>query len=318
MRKFALVSVALALTVSVLYADGRMDRPVQAGAAQTADGFPATGAPPAITLLSTGAAPRAALRYKVPAGTKARTEMSTAMGMTMEMAGMALPEMKLPTMKMVVDISVDAVAPNGDMTFTSGVSSMTFDATGVDPTIAAGMAGMNTDLSSVKTSGTMSNRGITNQKLELDKITDPALKQMMDTAGTALQSISFPLPEEPVGIGAKWEIRQRMAASGVETMAKQTVEVIAIQGSKVTLKVTVDQTAPPQQMKNPALPAEAEVSLLKFTGTGTTTSVLDLVSLSSEGEGTMSMAMVMQVKMQGMEQNMSMTTGLKIKTTPVK
>jgi len=304
--------------VSALHADSRRPQAPSAASSQAADGFPAVGALPIVKVLSTGAAPRTALRYTVPAGFTSRTAMSTEMGMTMEVAGMAMPEMKMPTIKMVAEIAVTAVAANGDMTFTSGVSNMSFDTAGVDPTIAASMAGVSTDLSSVKTTGTMTNRGMTDQKIALDKITDPQLKQLMETAGSTLQSISFPLPDEAVGVGARWEVRQRMAASGIETMTTQVIEVVAIQGSKVTLKVMVDQTAPAQSMKNPALPPDAEVSLVEFTGTGTTNTVLDLATMSNDGEGTMAVAMVMQVKMQGNEQNMSMRTGLKIKTSPAK
>jgi hypothetical protein len=315
MRRLLLVPVVLALTVSVLQADIRRSQTPPA-AAQSA-GFPAIAAP-IVTLVSTGAEPRKALRYSVPAGSTIRTAIDTNMAMTMEMMGMSMPEMKLPTMKMVAEFAVSAVAANGDMTFSSGVSSLTFDTAGVDPTIAAAMASANTDVSSIKTTGTMSNRGITNQQLDISKIADPQLKQMMETAGAALQSMSFPLPDEAVGVGGRWEIRQRMAAGGVETMTTQTVEVMAIAGSKVTLKITTDQTAPPQPMKNPALPPDAEVNLVKMTGTGTSTTVLDLATLANQGEGTMTMSMAMAVKMQGMEQNMSMITGLTIKTAPVK
>lgn len=318
MRRFALVTVVFALAVSSLDADDRRPQTMSTTPSQAADGFPAVGALPIVKVLSTGAAPRTALRYTVPAGFTSRTAMSTEMAMTMEMAGMAMPEMKMPTIKMVAEITVTGVAANGDMTFTSGVSNMTFDTAGVDPMVAASMANVSTDLSAVKTTGTMTNRGMTDQKMALDKITDPQLKQLMESAGSALQSISFPLPDEAVGVGARWEVRQRMAASGIETMTKQVVEVVAIQGSKVTLKVVADQTAPAQSMKNPALPPDAEVSLMEFSGTGTTNTVLDLATMSNEGEGSMAIAMVMQVKMQGMEQNMSMRTGLKIKTAPVK
>ncbi len=319
MRRLTVITVACALAVSVLHADGRaFQQPAPAAAAQSADGYPAAGAPAAITLISTGAEPRTALRYKVPAGASAKTEVSTTMGMAIEMAGMALPEMKLPTMNVVTDVAVTGVAPNGDMTFTAGIASMKFDTAGVDPTIAAGLAGVNTDLSSVKSSGVMTNRGITNQAFDLTKVTDPQLKQMMDQAGAAIQSISFPLPEEAVGIGAKWEVRSRVQSNGLDLMSKQIVEVVGIQGSKVSLKITTEQSAPPQAMKNPALPPDAEVTLVKFNGTGVSTASLDLEKLTSEGVGDMTMAMVMQVKMQGMEQNMSMTTSLKIKTAAVK
>jgi hypothetical protein len=308
----------LTFVASVLHADDRRPQTPAATAPQAADGFPAFGAPPVIKMVSTGAAPRTALRYTVPAGTKSRTAMDTEMSMAMEMMGMSMPEMKMPTMKMVTDMEITAVAANGDMSFASAVSSMTYDTAGADPTMAAALDGASTDLSSLKTTGTMTSRGVTSSTMDISKITDPALKQMMESASTAAQSMSFPMPDEAVGVGAQWEVRQRMASGGIEALTTSTVEVTAIQGSKVSLKVTLNQTAPVQAITNPALPPDAEISLVSFTGTGTTTTVVDLATLSTEGTGTMSMAMTMQVKMQGMEQNISTTTGLKIKTSAVK
>jgi hypothetical protein len=318
MRRFVVVALAFTFVASVLHADDRRPQTPAAAASQAADGFPAVGGAPIIKMVSTGAAPKTALRYAVPAGSKSRTAMDTEMAMTMEMMGMSMPEMKMPTMKMVMDMEITAVAANGDMSFTSGVSSMTYDTAGADPAMAAALAGASTDLSSLKTSGTMTSRGVTTSSLDISKIADPALKQMMESASTAVQSMSFPMPEEAVGVGARWEVRQRMASGGIEALTTSTVEVTAIQGSKVSLKVTLNQTAPVQAMKNPALPPDAEINLTSFTGTGTTNTVVDLATLSTEGTGAMSMAMSMQMKMQGMEQNMNMTTNLKIKTSPVK
>jgi hypothetical protein len=314
MRKVLLVPMVLALSMSVLAAKSV---PSQTPAAsQSPAGFPAPGGLAIVKLVSPGAEPRKALRYVVPAGTKARIELSTDIAMHVEAGGMSMP-MKMPGTKIISEVTVSAVAPNGDMTFATGLSGMSFDTAGVDPAVAAAMAGA-PDVSSIKATGTMTSRGMTTQQFDLSKVTDPQLKQVMENAGTALQSMSFPLPEEPVGVGARWEVRQRMSAAGLETLTTQTVELVAIEGTKLTLKVGTEQNAPPQTMKNPALPPEAEINLIKMTGTGTATNVLDLASFSIQGEGTMSMSMQMVMRMAGMEQPMSTTMTMQMKMTPVK
>lgn len=314
MRRLFAIAAAFVVCVLPLGAAEHSTRATQAGA----DGYPAAGAPPIVTLISAGAAPRMPLRYSMRAGQKTSIAVTTDMGMSMEMAGMAMPEMKMPSMKMVVDMAVTSVAANGDMSFDSSIASMTIDTSKADPMLAGAMQGATPDMSGMKASGILTNRGLSTAKFSLDSIKDPQMKQMLDSASSSIESISMPMPEEPVGVGAKWEVRQHSSANGISVMMKQTVELTAVQGSKITLKITMDQTAPPQAIKNPALPPEAEINLSTFSGKGTSTSMIDLSTMAVEGEGSASMAMAMNMKMQGMEQVMSMTTTLKLKMAPVK
>lgn len=290
----------------------------QAAPQTPADGFPAQGAPAVVKLISTGGEPRSPLRYKVSSGLKARTSATMAMGMSMDMGGMAMPEMKMPVMKMEVAMTVTSVAANGDIAFAMSIPSASFDTAGVDPAIAAAMQGVNTDMSAVTTTGVMTSRGLTNQALSYDKVTDPQLKQVLETAGPMVQSMSFPFPEEPVGIGAKWEVRQRANSGGIMAMSTATAELVAVEGSKITLKITTSQTAPPQVMKNPALPAEVEATLSKFSGTSTGTAVIDLAQLSYDGETNGRIVMDLQVAMAGMQQTMAMTTSMKVTTAAIR
>lgn len=284
-----------------------------------ADGFPAPGAAPLIKLLSAGAEPRAALRYAVPAGHKGRLEIAMDMGITMDMEGMMMPEMKMPTMKTVVEMSVSDVAANGDMTFQSRIASMHMDTAGLDANMSAVANSFNnTELTGLQASGTMTNRGLTGQKLKFSGVSNAQAKQMIDSAASTFDSLSMPFPEEAVGKGAKWETRQRTSAGGVSAMLKTTIEVVSVQGSRVTLKISTETTAPSQPIKNPALPADADATLTKLKGTGKGTMVVDLNSMSSEGESSANSSMVMNVRMQGMEQDVATTTSMKIKVTTVK
>ena len=73
---------------------------------QAPAGYPAMGSPAIVKLLAPGADPKTPLRYKVPAGFKTSGVVSLTMGLTMNMAGMALPAMDLPTMKMTFSVDV--------------------------------------------------------------------------------------------------------------------------------------------------------------------------------------------------------------------
>lgn len=141
---------------------------------------------------------------------------------------------------------------------------------------------------------------------------------MAESMSSSFESLSMPLPEEPVGVGARWESRARTTSNGMSMMSKQTVEVVSIQGSKVSLKITSEQSAPAQAIKNPMLPPDADVNLTQMVGKGTSTTTIDLATLAIDGTTSGSISMQMAMKMQGMEQTMAMTTNLKMTMATIK
>src|SRR5579862_4714890 len=81
---------------------------------QAPAGFPAAGASPIVTLVSAGAAPRNAIRYAISNGRKEHVSMDMTMGLSMDMAGMLMPAMQLPTMRTGADVAVTDVSSAGD------------------------------------------------------------------------------------------------------------------------------------------------------------------------------------------------------------
>src|SRR4030095_4472463 len=75
-----------------------------ASQAPTMEGYPAVGSPATIKMLDTGAAPRKALRYTVPATWKGRMDMGMTMSMSVNVGGQAIP-MSLPTVNMTADLA---------------------------------------------------------------------------------------------------------------------------------------------------------------------------------------------------------------------
>jgi len=313
LRRFlpALFAVcALVLTVAVSHAQTPAQTP-----ALTMPGFPAAGQPAKVTVLGTGSAPKQALRYNIPATFKGRMEMVTSMNMSMNMAGQAM-DMPVPPMKMGVDLAVTGVAANGDITYSIAFTSMTFDGDASSP-VAMQLQAATAAVTGIKGTTTMSNRGVTKSS-NLD-VADPTMKAMLSQMTSSLENISAAFPEEAVGVGAKWEVRQAITAAGQTQFQKAIYEVTAIDGSSVSLKVTTETSAPPQAINNQmAAAAGAEMTLDKMTGSGmgTMTIRLDSLTPTSSIEQTTSTAMTMN--MQG--QSMAITSDGKIKITvsPVK
>jgi hypothetical protein len=285
----------------------------------TMDGYPAAGAPAIVTVLTPGAAPRVPLRYTIANALKDHLAMNMDTSMQIDMAGMAMPQMQMPTMKVGADLSVTSVSATGDVTYDLAFTGLTVDTSTVDPQLAGMFQGMDADYKAIKGSATVTNRGVpVASKLDTGNVSNPQLKQMLDSLSTSLQNLSMPLPEEPVGVGAKWEVRAAISAGGLQSFQKTTYEIVSIDGKAVSLKTTTESTAPPQAMTNPALPPGTDVQLQKLTGNGTGTATLHLDSLVPTSNAAVQNSMVMAIAMNGNSQTMTTTVTLKIGVSPSK
>jgi hypothetical protein len=305
--------------ISILFAAATASFQAQTAPAKPA-GYPAPGQSAIVTLLSPGAAPRAALRYAIGGDYKSHMDLTMLMGMSMVLPGLPSQPMQMPAMRMGADVGVRNVAPTGDVTFDFAYTSVSVDQTaGTDPTLASLIQSMDADFKNVRGSTTMNTRGATHgSKMDLSKLADGRMGQMMGSLGSSLDSLTVPLPEEAVGPGARWESRQTIQSNGLEVYQKTLWELVAVEGKTVRLKTTIEQTAPPQSMSNPALPAGTDVSLAKFTGAGGGTVTLRLDSLVPTSEVNSTTNMTMSVNAGGSTQQMSVGLTLKMTIAPGK
>ncbi|MDH3681621.1 MAG: hypothetical protein OEV40_16925, partial [Acidimicrobiia bacterium] len=72
---------------------------------------------------------------------------------------------------------------------------------------------------------------------------DPTLASTMEQMITNSQ-FAHPLPEEAVGVGARWEIIQLLPVNGLDVEQITSYEVVAIDGSVVELAATTEQIVP--------------------------------------------------------------------------
>jgi len=246
--------------------------------------------------------------------------MEMAMSMAMNIAGQALPATDVPAMRIGADMTVTNVTPSGDVTYTMSFTGVGLaSAAGVDPAVSAAIDAMSNELKAITGTATVTNRGINRQaKIDTSKVTNPEFAQMMDSVTNSLNGVSSPLPEEPIGIGARWEVRQTLASSGVTMFQKVQYELTAFDGKTATLKATIDQTGPPQSMKNPNLPPGATVSLESMTGNGLGTMTVPLSGIVPTSQADSKTTMVMSIDAGGGAQRMTVETTMKLKIAPGK
>jgi hypothetical protein len=309
MKQAVVIGVLVAASASVL--------PARV-AGQQPEGFPAAGTPATVTMASAGAAPRVALRYAPAAGAKQHFDMTMNVSMGMEVGGSSVPAMSMPTVRMGADCVVTEVTPSGDVSFATAFTGTSVDP-GADPALTAQLQAASEALASIKGSATISNRGlIRTSSIDTSKVANGQLAQMLGSTTELVKNLSIPFPEEPVGVGARWEARSTLTTSEITLFQKVFYELVAFDGKTVTLKSTTEQSALPQTMSNPALPPGADVQLAQFTGKGAGTMRIVLSELVPVSDGSVDSTMVMNVSMGGMSQQMVVNSSVKMTIAPGK
>ena len=256
----------------------------------------ATG--PQVKLISAGSEPRKALRLHPAVGDKQSLTMTMKMEMDMGAVAGGMPPMKMPEMKLVTDATVRSITPNGDITF-----DLLFTESGIvgDPDPSNPMSAMMADgIATLKGSTatcTMSDRGTTlSKKFKVSENAAPMVRQSFEQSKESFTQIT--LPEEAVGVGSKWEVKEKQSTQGMSVDQTFTFEITAIEGDILTLRTTLNQHAANQKIESPAMPG-MKMDLTKLTSEGSGTGKVDLSK---------AMPIVTEMKMKS-ETSMSMNLG---------
>lgn len=269
-----------------------------------------------LKLLDAGAKPRSKIRFTPKKGLKQTSIMTMDMQVVVSMAGQQPPQQKMPGQRMTIEIIVDDVMPNGDFAYRFEYTKMEVVDDPNNPSPAAQiirdsikpMIGMTGE-------GITSNRGFTRSaQINVPDNAPAMIKNLLGGMKDALQRMSAPLPEEAVGVGAKWEVIQNVTANGMELTQTTVYELVAFVEEGFTLSSQTTQTADPQQIKNPALPPSMTMMLdsLDTTGGGTSTLHADLV-MPVDSSVVVNSNAKMSMTIAGQQQKMNTKTSMKMK-----
>jgi len=291
------------------------DNPVVSESAAAVKREAAIVAKSPVKLLDAGSEPRKVLRLHPVAGDKQSLSMTMKMAMIMSAAGNAMPAMNLPAMVMGMEVEVKDVSSTGEITYTMLFNdvSMATDTNSM-PGVADAMKSAFATMRGMSGTGKVSDHGIIkSMEMKLPDGADPQMAQAMDQMKDSFHNSSTALPEEAVGVGAKWEYKTKMKSQGMVIDQSITYELVSIEGDTLTLHTTVTQTAANQKMENPAMPG-LKVDLNKMTGTGTGGNTLDLGhlmpasgTLDEETEINMGMNIGQQKQAMNMKMNIKVT-----------
>ncbi|HTE52759.1 MAG TPA: hypothetical protein VK698_18025 [Kofleriaceae bacterium] len=235
-------------------------------------------APPGVvlSLLESGREPRQALRYPSAPTPAHRMSLSLRLAMKMEVPGSPVPPVAMPGLRLLFE--VESARDGAAVRYRFKVSDA--DLTGTDsahPSLLAEMR-KGVDLL-VGASGQLvvEPRGsVSDLALAQPAGIGHELAQFMNSARLAIGEMVVPLPDEPVGIGARWEVVETVTQDGISVREKTYFELVALDGPRALVRTRTVQTADKQRAALPGLPDGVSAEVVSLRGSGTGEIELDL------------------------------------------
>ncbi|HEY9600447.1 MAG TPA: hypothetical protein V6C85_02475 [Allocoleopsis sp.] len=232
-------------------------------------------------LLAPGAAPRQELRFQPKANTKQITTITTNMEAVGTLSGQPMPSMKLPTSVIKMETTITQVDANGDIhsqyLFTDADVTPAPD---TPPEMVNALRSAIKQIVGLKGTSIVDNRGqIKSGNIDLPEASDPITNQLFKQISNSLAQSSSPLPQEAIGIGAKWRVASQLNVGGINLSQNTIYELVALKDNVATFNVSLEQQAQSQKLNLPGMPAGATFTIksLKSQGQGQIVVPLDMV-----------------------------------------
>jgi len=280
-------------------------------------GHPAVGRPAIVSVLDAGRGPKRPLRYTVPADYRARMNMDMTMSMAASVDGATMPAMALPTIRASADVAVTGVSPTGEITYALSSTAMSLPNGDEGDLTAMAFAALNADFRKITATATISDRGIVNDlQVDTSRAFGPQLNPLLESLRVSLNSLSVPLPNETVGLGARWQVRLTANLNSVIAFQTLECELTALDTTSATIETRLLQKGPPQPVDDPSLPKGANAFMESMLGLGSGTiqvAFAELVPVSvSELKNTVNMAVTGGVE----TERMSFATTMRTEVRP--
>src|SRR5262249_20343959 len=144
----------------------------------------------------------------------------------------------------------------GDISYEMVVSDASAAANAEAPAAAAAIADqaqkMFAGIKGMSCTGTLSSRGADKgMDVKMPEGADPQIRQTMDRMKGMFANLASVLPEEPVGSGAKWEVKRAIKSEGLTVDETVAYQLVSNEGDHVVTKQIITQSAANQKIKSP-------------------------------------------------------------------
>jgi len=266
-----------------------------------------------VKLLEPGAEPRKALRLHPKAGDQQNLQMMIKASLAIKFGDVLDQAIKIPAMDFTLATTVKTTAENGDITYELRVVDATIvEDQEVMPQLSEPLKAALEKMKGLTGTATISSLGL-GKKIDFKapEGEGPRAKQTIEDMKQSFTDFLVPLPAEPIGVGAKWEVKLPIQANGIKIDQTTVYELSALEGESLTIKSSITQTAAKQKleilaMKSMKLDLEkmdgqgtggVKVELSKIVGDGTVTSHSDISAAMNAGDQKQSLTMKMDAKL---------------------
>lgn len=245
-----------------------------------------TEAQSTITLLDPGTQPRQVLQFRPVPNSKQTTVMTMNIDMRGTVNGQLMPNINMPAIKITVESEVTQVEANGDAHIRVGYTDINVVSDqNTPPELIEMLRSQMQQLKGLSITFVIDEQGISkDMNVSLPDNLDPNLQQFLQPMLNSLEQFSgTPFPEEPVGVGATWQLSLSVPMAGFPLQQLQILyEVEEIQDNQVTLKMSIQQDSNLQdlsQFKLPGAPPGVNVNIraLRMQSSGKMTIGLDRI-----------------------------------------
>jgi hypothetical protein len=261
-----------------------------------------------VKLLDAGAEPRTALRYKFQANRTEAIVMDMSMAMAMETGNQKQPETQVPVTRTTMIFDNKEVSPEGNLHYEFEIEQVEVLPTpGVNPMMVNAMKQQMSGMQGMNGSATVTSRGFTQDaEIKIPPGVNPQIRQSIDNMKQSMNQMSAPLPEEPVGRGARWQVTMPVETPAMKLKQVATYTLSEIQGDKVKLDVTIKQSAPPQEIATPGAAPGTKTSLESLKSSGEATIEIQMTKLVPTSNLNMTSTYVISVNNQKIKTTMQL------------
>lgn len=275
---------------------------------------------PRVELMSAGAEPKRELRYVYKKGQKEKIDLTTRTKLGMTMMGKTVDAPATPPVSMIASLEVLGVDADGTAKRKLAVEKVKMTEP-PDPSNpgAKELAEQLGNLEKLRGRDEVDSRGVVRAiKMEFAGSDDPQLKQIASSMEQNFGQLGAPFPEEAVGVGAKWRVKTRLEQLGFRLEQTATYKLVALDGDKGKLEITIAQTAPAGKLALPGIPPGAAADLESMKGNGTGDVAFELGRTVPFGTMETTADIKVKIDMAGQTQSTTMKMTMNVSLRPVK
>ena len=265
-----------------------------------ADAVLKVGQPPIVRVLDAGAEPRSDLSYTLTKGTSQKMAMAMDMAVGVKTKGQTMPPTSMPRMTMIFDTTAADKSPAGEFKIDARLTSTSVDPSGAQQDQMA--KALRPQIEALKGLGMVywvNPKGhVHDVKLDMPPSVPAAAQQLMNGMSQSFESMVTPLPADPVGVGARWQVVSRINTGGADILQSAIYTLKSRSGASAKLDVVLLQLAASDTIHTAQMPAGMSAKVRTFTSGGNGTTNVDTKSVAPEG-GTMTLKTGMDISVQG-------------------